>query len=155
MKPLSTERGDETKLVDFGLSYGECVGYCTTVLAVANNELELMRLSDDESDPELRFRGTVDETVARRIQRAATATDRDGLEPIYGSPDAHDEGAATILFVRHTVVSEHRYSATAPPEALAELHIVLSDITVAWIECEQIEGVTFDECPQSARAAPV
>jgi hypothetical protein len=141
------ERASVPELVDFSLSYGECAGYCTTVLQVSGTELELVRRSDDEADPELRFRGMAKAQLANRIRQATATTAPADLEPLYGSPDSHDEGVATVRLLHHGVVTEHSYSATAPPQELQALHDLLSSIAIAWIECEEMDGVTFHDCP--------
>ena len=144
---LTPERAQVPKLVDFSVSYGECAGYCTTVLEVSGTELELVRTSDDEADPELRFRGSADRQLADRIRHAAAETMPANLARTYGSPDSHDEGAATLRLAHRTVVTEHSYSATAPPPELEALHVMLSSIAAAWMECEDIDRVTFHDCP--------
>ncbi len=135
------------QLVDFSVSYGECVGYCTTVLVVSGTDLTLVRLSDDDVDPELRYRGRADRSIVERIRAAAATAVPKDLEPVYGTPDAHDEGAATIRLLSETLVTQHQYSATEPPPPLQDLHELLSAIMIAWIDNDEIHDVNFDEVP--------
>lgn len=135
-------------LVDFAVSYGECSGYCTTVLHISAPDLELVRISDEAADPDLRYTGTADEETMARIGEALDAVCPADLEAVYGRPDSRDEGAATVRLMTDRGVSEHRYSATDPPPPLRDLHDILTAILHAWLDGEPVSGVTFDSFPE-------
>lgn len=135
-------------LVEFAIGYGECSGYCTTVLRASASDLELVRISDDIADPDLRYRGTADEETVARIRAALDAIHPDDLEAVYGRPDSRDEGAATVRLMTDSVLSEHRYSATDPPPPLRDLHDVLSAILHSWLDGEPVSGVSYDSFPE-------
>jgi hypothetical protein len=133
--------------VELIVSYGECSGYCTTILRVSGTRLTLILVSDDVDDPNLEFTGQASESWALQTQRALDSLGEQNLETVYGKPDSRDEGAATVRIVREGSVSEHTYSATDPPPPLSELHGILDDVRLAWVDGEHVPGVSFDSHP--------
>lgn len=138
-----------TDLVEFTLSYGECAGYCTTTLQVDGRRLELIRTNTDPSELALRFTGVLEDEMALRLSGAMERIEPARLELVHGSPDARDEGAATMRFRDDATVTEHRYSATDPPPELGELHDLLSTIVLAWLEGDSVPGAFFDSTPDT------
>lgn len=133
--------------VELVFTYGECTGYCTTVLRVSGMRVSLTRVSDIDTDPDQVAAGGATEEWAARVREALASVSAERLEPIYGKPDSRDEGAATVRIIRDGDVSEHTYSATDPPPQLADLHALLAPVLEAWVNGEPIPG--FDtEFPQ-------
>lgn len=134
------------ELIDYRISYGECVGYCTSVLTVNGSALELVQTSNGPDADERRFTGTVEAGLSRKIAAVAEKLDQGSLKDTYGTPDARDEGAVTVR-IRRRGVTEHRYSRGEPPNDLSDLDVLLSPILLGWVDGESPPGVLFDEVP--------
>ena len=135
------------ELIDYRVTYGECAGYCTTELRLRGSGLELIQRSTSANDPDLACSGEADCGLVARIEAALAGIDSSELSAVYGKPDSHDEGAATIRLRHDAQVSEHTYSATSPPAELERLHPILSGIVTAWLERDTFDGATFNDFP--------
>ena len=135
------------ELVDYSISYGECVGYCTSVLTIDGDAIELARTSNDPGERLRRFTGGIDPVLSQRIGEEAANLDPQGLRTTYGTPDARDEGAVTVRLRGVTGVTAHGYSRGGPPIEFAALDALLSPILLAWIDGEAPTGVRFNELP--------
>jgi hypothetical protein len=135
------------ELVDYSISYGECVGYCTSVLTIDGVEIELVQTSDDPGEPLRRFIGKIDPDLSQRIGEEAANLDPQGLRTTYGTPDARDEGAVTVRLRGETGVTEHRYSRGGPPIEFATLDGFLSAILLGWVDGDSPVGLRFDDSP--------
>jgi hypothetical protein len=135
------------ELVDYRISYGECVGYCTSVLTVDVTSIELVQSGDQGGEPPRRFTGEIDARIGRKIAREAAKLDQSNLGARYGTPDARDEGAATVRIRGESGVTEHMYSRGEPPSGLSNLDELLSPILLGWIDGEAIPGVIINGAP--------
>jgi len=135
------------ELVDYSISYGECVGYCTSVLTIDGTVVELVQTSNDPAELPRRFTGAVEADLSHKIASEAATLDPRGLRTIYGEPDARDEGAVTVQIRRHGGVTEHTYSRGGPPVEFAALDTLVSPILLGWIDGEAPTGVRFNEVP--------
>lgn len=126
--------------VELVVTYGECVGYCTTILRVSGTLVTLTRVSDLEADPDQVAVAEASEEWASQVRATLESVDTQDLESIYGNPDSRDEGAATVRIVHEGAVSEHTYSAVDPPPPLTDLHGLLMPILEAWVNGEPIPG---------------
>jgi hypothetical protein len=134
------------ELIDYRVSYGECVGYCTSTLTINGSEIELVQTSN-AGEPPLHFRGSIDENLADRIRDSVAKVDVEQLDSIYGDPDAHDEGAVTIRLAGDGGVTEHSYSRGRPPDHLAALDALIGPIVLHWIDGDPPQGVRFNDVP--------
>jgi hypothetical protein len=135
------------ELVNYSISYGECVGYCTSVLTIDGSAIELVQTSDDPGEPPRRFTGVIDADLGGRISRQVAILEQDNLSEVYGTPDARDEGAVTMQIRGGSGVTEHTYSRGGPPSGLSNLDDLLSPISLGWIDGEAIPGVILHESP--------
>jgi hypothetical protein len=134
-------------LVELTITYGECIGYCTTVLRVNGDELSLFRISTDDAAPEIEVTGSASRDWAEHLRQLVTSASGEALEAVYGKPDSRDEGAATIRIPRNGSSSEHTYSMTDPPQPLLELHEALAEVLHAWVAGGNLPGVDFASRP--------
>jgi hypothetical protein len=135
------------ELVDYRVSYGECVGYCTSVLTIDGSALELVQTSNGPAEPPRRFTGEIGTDLGQRIDEEAANIDTQALRTTYGEPDARDEGAVTVRIRGRMGVSEHRYSRGGPPVEFAALDALLSPVLLGWVDGEPVAGVRFDTFP--------
>jgi len=135
------------ELVDYSISYGECVGYCMSVLTIDGTVVELVQTSNDPAELPRRFTGEIDSGLVRRIDEKAAKLDPQGLRTTYGEPDARDEGAVTVRIRGSAGVTEHMYSRGGPPSEFAILDGLLSLILLGWIDGEATPGVTLNGVP--------
>jgi hypothetical protein len=135
------------ELVDYSISYGECVGYCTSVLTIDGAAAELVQSSSDPGDPLRRFTGEIDADLGQRIDEEAAKLELGNLSEVYGTPDARDEGAVTVRIRWSAGVTEHTYSRGEPPSGLSKLDDLVSPILVGWVDGESTPGVILNEAP--------
>ena len=135
------------ELVDYGISYGECIGYCTTVLRVDGLTIELIQTSEDPDDVSRRFMGTVDRDLAGRIASDVAKLDPGHLMAVYGEPDSGDEGAVTLRIRGLGGTTAHVYSRGAPPAQLTDVDDLLSPILTGWLDGEPVAGVSVTASP--------
>jgi hypothetical protein len=135
------------ELVDYSVSYGECVGYCTSILTIEGTAVELVQTSNDSGEPRRRFTGGIDPHLGQRIGEEAAKLDPQGLRTTYGTPDARDEGAVTVRIRGVTGVTEHRYSRGGPPIEFAALDALLSPVLLGWVDGDSPVGLRFDDSP--------
>ena len=135
------------ELVDYSISYGECVGYCMSVLTIDGTVVELVQTSNDPGEQPRRFTGEIDADLGQRIDGEATNLGPQGLRRTYGEPDARDEGAVTVRIRDAVGATEHAYSRGGPPIEFAALDGLLSPILLGWIDGEAPTGVRFNELP--------
>jgi hypothetical protein len=135
------------ELVDYSISYGECVGYCTSVLTIDGTVVELVQTSNDPEEPARRFTGEIDAGLSRRIASEAAELEQGNLSEVYGTPDARDEGAVTVRIHGMAVVTEHTYSRGGPPIEFAALDALLSPVLLGWVDGVPPESLRFDDSP--------
>jgi hypothetical protein len=135
------------ELVDYSISYGECVGYCTSVLTIDGTVVELVQRSNDPGEPTRRFTGQIEALLSQRIDEDAAKLEPQELRPMYGTPDARDEGAVTVRIRDRTDVTEHSYSRGAPPNEFTALDALLSPILLSWVDGDSLAGLRFDDSP--------
>lgn len=133
------------ELVDYSVSYGECIGFCTSVLTIDAPDIGLVQTSNGPDADVRRFTGEIDAGLSQTIADEAANVDQGNLRPTYGTPDARDEGAVTMRFRDRDGVTRHTYSRGGPPNELLVLDSFLSPILVGWIDGDPPEGVRFDE----------
>lgn len=135
------------ELVDYRVSYGECVGYCISMLTIDGSAIELVQTSNDLGEPPRRFTGEIEAALSREIASEAEKVAQGTLSGVYGTPDARDEGAVTIRIRGHAGVTEHAYSRGGPPIEFAALDDLLSPILLGWIDGVAPTEVRFNELP--------
>jgi len=135
------------ELVDYSISYGECVGYCMSMLTIDGLSIELSQMSNGADKSERRFTGKIEAGLRQRIVQEAARLEHGNLSEVYGTPDARDEGAVTIRTRGPGGVTEHRYSRGDPPREFAALDALLSPILVGWVDGEASPGVHFNDAP--------
>ena len=135
------------ELVDYSISYGECVGYCASVLIIDGTAVVLVQTSNDPGEPPRRFTGEIDAGLGQRIDEETANLDSQGLRGTYGEPDARDEGAVTVRIRGGVGVSQHRYSRGGPPNEFAALDALLSPVLLGWVDGEAPSGVRYNEVP--------
>ena len=135
------------ELVDYRVSYGECVGYCTSVLTIDGSSVELIQMSNDPDETDRRFTGEIKPTLSQPIVEEAAKLEHVNMKEIYGTPDARDEGAVTVRIRRSAGVTEHTYSRGGPPNEFSALDALLSPIGVGWIDGAASAGVRFNSFP--------
>lgn len=145
MNDPSAERS-APDLVELTITYGECIGYCTTVLRVDGDELSLLRISTDDA-PDVEVTGSASRSWVEHLRQLVRSVRGEALEAVYGKPDSRDEGAATLRIPRNGSSSGHTYSATDPPQPLLELHEALAEVLHAWVAGENLPDVEFASRP--------
>jgi hypothetical protein len=135
------------ELVDYRVSYGECVGYCTSVLTIDGPAIELVQTSNGPDGDERRFTGEIDPALSHKIAAEAAELQQEVLSKVYGTPDARDEGAVTVRIRGRAGVTEHRYSRGGPPGELSNLDDLLSPILLGWIDGDAPLAVHFKSSP--------
>jgi hypothetical protein len=135
------------ELVDYRVSYGECVGYCTSVLTIDGSAIELVQTSNGPDEDERRFTGEIDPALNHKIAAEAAKVEQGTLRRTYGTPDARDEGAVTIRIRGRAGVTEHRYSRGGPPGELSNLDDLLSPVLLGWIDGDAPPAVHFKRSP--------
>ncbi|MEN8239578.1 MAG: hypothetical protein ABFR53_10290 [Actinomycetota bacterium] len=134
-------------LVDYRVSYGECIGFCTSVLTIDGSTIELVQTSEHPPEPSRRFLGILAADLVEEIDRAAAVVQVERLERVYGEPDAHDEGAVTVRLHASGGITAHSYSRGMPPDDLAALDALLSPVVLGWIDGDPPPGAWFNEIP--------
>jgi hypothetical protein len=135
------------ELVDYRVSYGECVGYCASVLTIDGFDIKLVQTSNSPDADVRRFTGKIKAAMSERIAAAAVKLEPETLRATYGTPDARDEGAVTVRIRCRTGVTQHSYSRGDPPHELAALDALLSPMLLGWIDGEPPDAVHFDQVP--------
>ena len=135
------------ELVDYGVTYGECVGYCTSVLRIDGSVIELIQTSQDPSESPRRYRGEIDRALSERIVAVVARLEPERLQRTYGTPDARDEGAVTFRLRGRAGMTAHSCSRGAPPDELSKLDELLSPVLLGWIDGDAPAGVHFHEAP--------
>ena len=135
------------ELVDYRVSYGECVGYCTSVLTIDGSAVSLLQTSNGRDERERRFTGEMDANLSRTITSEAANLDKRDLHEVYGTPDARDEGAVTVRLRGPGGVTAHTFSRGDPPDELSALDAILSPILLGWVDGDAPDGVLFKESP--------
>jgi hypothetical protein len=134
-------------LVDYRVAYGECVGYCTSILTVHGPRIELTQTANLPNVDARRFTGEIEAGLSQAIVEAAASLEQGNLRDVYGTPDARDEGAVTVRLRGRSGVTDHSYSRGSPPAALVALDALLSPIVLGWIDHDPPAGVRFDDTP--------
>lgn len=135
------------ELVDYRVSYGECIGYCTSVLTIDGFDMELVQIGNGPDSDERRFTGEIDTGFSRSILEEVAHLEQGNLNTVYGTPDARDEGAVTVRIRGQADITEHRYSRGEPPKEFAALDALLSPILLGWIDGDSVAGLRFDDSP--------
>ncbi len=135
------------ELVDYGVSYGECLGYCTSVLHVNGTIITLTQVSNGPDAHVRRFTGEIESELGERIAEVAARLEPGHLQTTYGTPDARDEGAVTVRIGSRAGVTEHTYSRDEPPDELSALDALLSPILLGWVDGNPVSGLRFDQSP--------
>jgi hypothetical protein len=135
------------ELIEYSISYGECVGYCTSTLTIDGSVIELVQEGNGPDVEERRFAGEIAERLGQRIASVTAELEQETLSDVYGTPDARDEGAVTVRLRGGAGETGHTYSRGGAPSEFAELDDLLSPIVLGWIDGEDTRGVRFDEIP--------
>jgi len=84
-------------VVRAGTSFGMCLGYCTTELTIAADEIRFVESSrDPAAHPERTRRAAIQPGEWEEIVSLARPSLLEGLEEVYGCPDCADGGAEWI-----------------------------------------------------------
>ncbi len=112
----------DSAVVRWGISFGECRGYCEQEMDVTRTELRLTRRSGNPSlypttVEELDLSAEAWSALRAQVQTSGIAA----LEDVYGCPDCADGGAEWVEVETPDARKKVSFDAGRPPEELASL----------------------------------
>jgi hypothetical protein len=133
--------GSPDALVGAGWSFGFCLEYCVADLVIDGDDLVLTGRPRQDAEPSYVNRGTLTAEGLARLDAAVAALSGVALEPRYGCPDCADGGAFSLELRRGDVVERVTTEYGAPPEILAEVTAIASELISALESCTSGELV--------------
>ncbi len=141
-----TPPGPDRPEIAFGWSFGECWGECQGELIVSSDGAVSYETSGWENEVYLWVTGTAHDATLDALEAAYDATDRDGLESVYGCPDCADGGREYLRFLDDLDPAGSDWEWGGPPIALEDLWDVLRPLADAMRACNDGEGYDQDRC---------
>jgi hypothetical protein len=127
--------GRPDALVGAGWSFGFCLERCVADLVIEGDDLALIGRHREDAEPLYANRGTLTAEGRALLDAAVAALSGVALEPRYGCPDCADGGAFSLELRRGDLVERVTMEYGAPPEVLAEVTAIASELISALESC--------------------
>jgi hypothetical protein len=109
--------------IEYGTSFGECIGYCNTSISITNNNIEYTASSNSDTYPTISQNVEIDEDVLNNLLEKVDFIIFRNLDEIIGCPDCADGGAEWVSIktndLSHKVTFEYQ---NTPEEILDLIH---------------------------------
>lgn len=145
--PTGPEQVGDGSLVAAGLSFGECLGYCTHQLLLDGRDLEL-RSGSNDGQPENTSAARLTDAGVAAVAALADQLATGSLEDVYGCPDCNDGGDAFLDIIREgDIVFRVHWAADDPaaPVAAADA-LLIDDLLRNLARCDASANVTPGAC---------
>jgi hypothetical protein len=140
-------------LLGGGWSFGKCLGACIGQLGLNGAAVRFTITGHQAEDPVfLDNRGILTSAGLQAVYMTMVELRDVPLEERYGCPDCADGGASHVTIARDGESSIHTYEFGAPPEVLAELDSLLTELMSALESCTSTGYIDVDAgcVPRSA-----
>jgi hypothetical protein len=137
----------EPAIFGAGLSYGECLGYCTHRLSLDDRDLELVHTSNGDA-PDLISEGRLTDEGAAAIAALRDALAGEVLQETYGCPDCNDGGDAYLDYLPGgDIVYRVHWAADDPaPEVTAAHDLLIDDLLRGLSTCDATPNLIIGDC---------
>lgn len=125
------EQNEDEMIVRYGISFGECIGYCHEELSISDEESTYIKQNSDTAKPDLFYNLDNTEDAKESLFDAIDLNTFTELANVIGCPDCADGGAEWIEItqgeIHHKVTFEYMNEPTNLKAYIGTLRMILSD----------------------------
>lgn len=107
--------------IDYGSSFGFCIGYCTKELNVAKQSIILSASSRQEEYPPIKESMEISQDEWERLLQLAASSEIESYKEVLGCPDCADGGAEWVSITQGEKVYKVTFEFGRPPVSMMEL----------------------------------